>query len=222
MKQKLWFYLAKLFNKSLVWSHKTAPDVHRRLLATAIKRWPKVDLGGHKTRYHGWIALDLNQGVDLVSDPLDFIEDASLTHVMSHHFLEHIEFEQAVDVINKVKRKMKPGATLRIAVPDKFDRENERSLMAHGHVFAWSYLSARELAEQVNMKLHLIHYCDEAGNFHEDRTSVQKWEIDEKKQELVTENGFFQIIRGTGRINSYGGVETTEHSLFFDLVKENA
>src|SRR5207247_8834485 len=142
-----------------------------------------------------------------------------IKNVMSHHFLEHIGYEKSVEVIKKIYRKMKPGAILRIAVPDKYDKINERSLMAHGHLFAWSYQSAQQLAKDTRMKIRLIHHYDECGKLQEYRECVREWHIDKEQQALVTENEIFQIIQGTGRLNTYDGMETREHSLFFELEK---
>jgi predicted SAM-dependent methyltransferase len=68
--------------------------------------WFNIDLDGH-----GQISRDLTQG-------LPYLPDDSFDFAFSEHFLEHIERRQAAHLLTEVRRVLRGGGRLRLAIPD--------------------------------------------------------------------------------------------------------
>jgi predicted SAM-dependent methyltransferase len=70
----------------------------------------------------GWINSDIkeNAGVDIVADIRDGlpIDSDSLDYVVSIHSLPEIPFVELVPALQELRRVLKPGGVLRIALPD--------------------------------------------------------------------------------------------------------
>lgn len=82
-----------------------------------------VNFGAGSSGREGWINVDAYRcpGVNLVWDcryPVP-LPDACARGVFSEHFLEHLEYEtEARDFLRECHRIMRPGAVIRIVVPD--------------------------------------------------------------------------------------------------------
>ena len=68
------------------------------------------------------IGVCINKGDDKhilhdITNPFP-VENESIDGFIAEHVLEHIEYSKLVDVINEIYRILKPGATLRICLPD--------------------------------------------------------------------------------------------------------
>lgn len=90
----------------------------------------KLNVGSFKTMFHhGWINLDqhdlyqfaadygykfqqhdLRRGVPFKDDSVDFI--------LASHFLEHLTYDEGVAFLKEARRAMKPGALMRLSMPD--------------------------------------------------------------------------------------------------------
>jgi predicted SAM-dependent methyltransferase len=70
----------------------------------------------------GWINSDIkaNAGVDIVTDIRDGlpIDSDSLDYAVSIHSLPEIPFAELVPALQELRRVLKPGGVLRIALPD--------------------------------------------------------------------------------------------------------
>jgi predicted SAM-dependent methyltransferase len=70
----------------------------------------------------GWINSDIRDhpDVDIVCDIRDGlpIESASLDYIVSIHALPEIPYQDLVPTLRELKRVLKPGGTLRLALPD--------------------------------------------------------------------------------------------------------
>ncbi len=75
----------------------------------------KLNIGGGKTDIPGYINVDHLHGLEAY--PLDY-PDESVDEIRASHILEHFPFEQTQDVINDWVRVLKPGGSIKIAVPD--------------------------------------------------------------------------------------------------------
>ena len=82
----------------------------------------KLHLGCGKKHLPGYYHVDALEfpHVDRVGpvDDLGFLEDNAVEHIYACHLLEHFSRKGHVDVLREWFRVLKPGGTLRIAVPD--------------------------------------------------------------------------------------------------------
>lgn len=82
----------------------------------------KLHLGCGRRRLEGWTNIDLRPDVnpDEVLDitNLTLIDDASAEIVYACHVLEHIPRPRVLPTLQEWRRVLKPGGTLRLAVPD--------------------------------------------------------------------------------------------------------
>lgn len=66
----------------------------------------------------GWTNLDLNHGYDLRIRNLREFVNESVEMIYTSHCLEHMEFAEVARLLEASFRVLKPGATIRIVVPD--------------------------------------------------------------------------------------------------------
>jgi predicted SAM-dependent methyltransferase len=89
------------------------------------KRKIKLNIGCGTDYKKSWINIDNNsdhniEKLDLNWDlryPLPF-EDNSVDFIFNEHFFEHITPEEALPIMQDLKRVLKPGGVMRIAMPD--------------------------------------------------------------------------------------------------------
>lgn len=87
--------------------------------------------GGHITRLNwgcgevgepGWINSDIKDGpgIDLAFDILEGLplDDDSIDYVVSVHALPELHYEMQVPTLAELRRVLRPGGTLRLALPD--------------------------------------------------------------------------------------------------------
>ena len=85
----------------------------------------KLDIGGEKNKHlhlrDGWIIVDVNPTADVVCmlgiDKLPF-KDNSVDAIFTSHTMEHIPPHLQAFSWNEIYRVMKPGALIRVVVPD--------------------------------------------------------------------------------------------------------
>lgn len=82
----------------------------------------RLHLGCGGRHLPGWYHIDLvpHPHVDLVAsiDRLEAIESESVSLIYASHVLEHFGRYQVFDVVSEWYRLLRPGGTLRVAVPD--------------------------------------------------------------------------------------------------------
>lgn len=79
----------------------------------------RLNLGSGPARIPGWIGIDV-QDSDLrwnLRWGLPFA-DGSASTIYSSHFLEHLTFAEAVDLLTEARRVLREGGVLRLVVPD--------------------------------------------------------------------------------------------------------
>ena len=75
----------------------------------------KLNIGAGDTQIDGFTPIDVKFGHD--ARKLDY-EDNSVDEIRASHVLEHFTFREARNVLAEWSRVLKPGAKMRIAVPD--------------------------------------------------------------------------------------------------------
>lgn len=147
----------------------------------------KLHIGCGNRYIPGFIHIDVRKlpHIDYVTsaDKLDMFEDSSLDLIYSCHMLEHLKRHEVEDVLKEWYRVLKPGGTLRVAVPDfekvaevylkTKDLKSVKGLLlgrqdypenTHYTVFDFSYLS--EVLEKAGFKN--IHRYDWRQTIHKD------------------------------------------------------
>ena len=94
---------------------------HKRKIASLPRSGLKIELGSGHIQRAGWVDVDLlNPSADLRLDlrrPLPFA-DGSADEIHSEHLFEHLEYLEALALMEQCRRVIRPGGTLSIGVPD--------------------------------------------------------------------------------------------------------
>lgn len=82
----------------------------------------KINIGSGRKKLYGWTNIDQSPEVypELFMDvtkEFNFPEN-SLDFVYNEHFIEHIYYEDAVNLCTKIYASLKPNGVLRVATPD--------------------------------------------------------------------------------------------------------
>lgn len=99
-----------------------------------------IDLGCGMRKRDGYIGIDHKayEGVDIVLDLRNAklpYEDNSVDNVFASHFLEHLDFEQVIHLMNEIYRVLKVGQVFEIVVPHAMSYSNWSDL---SHKTAWT------------------------------------------------------------------------------------
>ena len=85
----------------------------------------KLHLGCGDINLQGWINVDGRPGSHIHIVSLDFnlseFSDSSVSEIYMCHVLEHFSYKEGLDLINKLRKKLKPMGILRLSLPD-FDK----------------------------------------------------------------------------------------------------
>jgi predicted SAM-dependent methyltransferase len=206
----------------------------RKLAASESKRivigaWSKFD--------PGWIPTQ-EQFLDL-TDPAQwrvYFEPNSVDAMLAEHVWEHISPEEGLAAAKTCYTYLKPGAALRIAVPDgllpdpgyvdmvKADALNptagnapDAGGNAANHKALYTYKTLKALFERAGFRVVLYEYFDEQGAFH-----CQDWDA---KGGTITRSKRFDPRNKNGRLASVYPGTMDEYlaysSLILDAVKES-
>ncbi|MDX9696164.1 MAG: hypothetical protein RBT49_10285 [Bacteroidales bacterium] len=80
----------------------------------------KIVCGAGKTKFNGWLSLNI-ETLDITKDK-DFnflFKEKSIDNILLEHVVEHLLYEEFVTFLTIVKKYLKHGGNIRIAVPDK-------------------------------------------------------------------------------------------------------
>lgn len=135
----------------------------------------KVVLGAAHTAYPGW--LSLNQDVCDLTKEKDFqflFKPSSLENILLEHVIEHLEPEDFSKSLQIMKKFLKPGGRIRIAVPDRFHpsayvREltgiNGTEPGGDDHKAFYSIEDFIKIAQSHGLSIEPIEYFDKDGIF---------------------------------------------------------
>jgi predicted SAM-dependent methyltransferase len=81
----------------------------------------KLHLGCGPNAVSGWVNIDIRSGENIfyhnMLNPLP-VESGSAQRIHAEHFLEHLEFDDALRFLQDCRRVLAPGGTMRVIVPD--------------------------------------------------------------------------------------------------------
>ncbi len=146
----------------------------------------------------GWVSTDLRADA---AAPLDVrrsgdwarsFAPSSIDRIVAEHVIEHMSHSDARAALCNIKRFLKPGGHVRIAVPDAFNpnpayQEHSRPggkgqawarLLFYAddeppHVEHYDYQSLSALLEEVGLEPRLLEWHDEAGVFRRNQWSLE-------------------------------------------------
>ncbi len=100
-------------------------DANKVLNVLPSNKGPRVHLGSGPINIQGWINIDARQyphtHIQTSRLTLDEFNENSISEIYLCHVLEHFSFIEVTELLNSFYKKLKPGACLRLSVPD-FDK----------------------------------------------------------------------------------------------------
>lgn len=138
----------------------------------------QIIIGSAKTKYENWLATNI-ESLDIlkVSSFESLLGEKRVDRFLAEHVFEHIHYDDAIVGLKNCNRFMKPGGTIRIAVPDGFHPNPDYIDMVKPGGYGWgsddhkllyTHESLSRLLEEAGFKTRLLEYYDEAGEFHYD------------------------------------------------------
>jgi predicted SAM-dependent methyltransferase len=98
---------------------KQAPDLFRRYLESHQTR--KLQIGCGTNVLEGWLNTDINppkEGLFLDATKRLPFDDFTFHYIFCEHLIEHLEYQEGINLLRECFRILKPGGKLRIATPD--------------------------------------------------------------------------------------------------------
>lgn len=136
----------------------------------------QIIIGSAKTKYENWLATNIEcLNILKVSSFESLLGEKQVDRFLAEHVFEHIRYDDAIVGLKNCNRFMKPGGTIRIAVPDGFHPNPDYIDMVKPGGYGWgsddhkllyTYKSLSRLLEEAGFKVRLLEYYDEAGEFH--------------------------------------------------------
>jgi predicted SAM-dependent methyltransferase len=171
----------------------------------------KLHVGCGSIKFKDWINLDIEnkqQVTDIIwnaAKGFPFIESQSCSLIYCEHFLEHLKVEEAQIYLSESYRILKPGGTLRIAMPsleyiiDKYRSENWKDQ----DWLIWNdFKFIQTRAEMINISF---------------RWWGHQWLYDKEELKRRLQEAGFQTIQyltwGNSNITDLGNRETRRDSL---------
>jgi predicted SAM-dependent methyltransferase len=152
----------------------------RRLLAEAASGRPlRIVVGSSGIYEPGWIPTEMDY-LNLLK-PADWrrvFSENSLTAILAEHVWEHLTPEDGLLAALTCHNYLRPGAHLRLAVPDGFhpDRDYRDWVRPGGcgpgaddHKVLYTHVTLAAMLAQAGFMIELLEYFDATGHFHESR-----------------------------------------------------
>lgn len=163
--------------RSIVYKPKHILDLAR--LKSAVRNSSgaiNIIIGAHNTHYEGWLQTNI-ESLDLLSEASfqALFGNRKADRFLAEHVFEHLTFEQGVTALKHCFQYLKPGGTVRIAVPDGYHPNPDYIHMvkpggsgegAHDHKLIYNYRKLSDAFRAAGFSPVLLEYYDEQGKFH--------------------------------------------------------
>lgn len=139
----------------------------------------KVVIGSGNSKYQGWYHTHENELNLLDQKTFDkFCSNGKVDIFLAEHVWEHLTFDDGIIAAQNCFNFLKPGGLLRVAVPDKFYRNDWYQNMiqvggpdpkdhsAADHKIVYDYKLFTQVFQKAGFNTNLLEYCDESGSFH--------------------------------------------------------
>ncbi len=154
-------------------------------------------IGAKDTSFPGWVSTDLREpgaqfDVRVAADWACNFPLNSIDRIVAEHMLEHMSYEDGLVALCNIRRHLKPGGYVRIAVPDAFNPNPayQEHCRPGGKGQAWArlffyqddepehkvhydYQTLSALMQRAGLAPNPLEYYDEAGIFQQNQWSVE-------------------------------------------------
>lgn len=143
-------------------------QLHRQIRSA---RPLNIVIGGGQTSYAGWTKTDRDiLDITKADDWAKLFEPESIDRILCEHVLEHLTEADCKVALAQCYRHLRPGALIRIAVPDGYRRDAayvaEASPPKDGHEVLYNIESLTRLLEWAGLVVTPLEYFDAAEQFH--------------------------------------------------------
>ncbi len=151
----------------------------RRVITRTALRYsaaPQIIIGAGQYGQRGWIATDATSLNLLVeADWRRVLREDSVAAILAEHVWEHLDPSDALAAAIRCRRYLRPGAHLRIAVPDGLHpdpayraavRPGGSGAGATDHRVLYTQRSLAGLLSAAGFSVRLLEYWDAQGHFH--------------------------------------------------------
>lgn len=181
----------------------------------------KVVVGSGGVFQNGWVATN-KETVDITNenDWRRYFKEGSIDIILGEHVLEHLSLKNGTKAIKIMKRFLKEGGYIRIAVPDRFHPdpkyielndviEDQIALNEYDyhHVF-YDYKSLSKIFQEEGFEIKLLEFYDENGTFH-----FHEWD---PKGGLIYRSERFKFLKNDVSIGNMSNYT----SLIIDAIKQ--
>lgn len=152
----------------------------------------RITIGSAGIADAGWIPTEVEY-LDLRKEDQwrHYFDDGSIDAILAEHVWEHLNSQEGTTAAKTCYRFLRPGAYLRVAVPDGYhpDQRYIDAVKPHGdgagsddHKVLFTYQSLAQLFEDAGFQVTVYEYFDEHGQFHEQDWDERKGLIRRSKQ----------------------------------------
>lgn len=130
-----------------------------------------VNLGAGGVYFPEWISTDIDiLDITVTSHWEQYFQPNSINRLVAEHVFEHLSIEEGRTALQNCYRYLKPGGTLRIAVPDGYRKDpvyaNLVAPPIDGHKSIYTKDNLSELLNSTGYTVRLLEYFDENDQFH--------------------------------------------------------
>ena len=145
----------------------------------------KLIIGAGSQMYPGWIPTQ-KEDLNLLNRQ-DWVASFSQRKVdmfLCEHVWEHLTLEEAKSAAALCYEFLKPGGSLRVAVPDANFPDADYQRMVHAdvppghpaedHKTAYTYHNFVDVFSEAGFEVDLLEYCDDEGRFHYNQWDIER------------------------------------------------